>query len=278
MITKDWKVSQVLDLYPETLDVFLEVSRHFSKLKNKVLRRTLARRVTLEQAARVGGVDVQKLLMKLNLKAGFDVSDISRGDSQSPETAGKFTSGDYNTSQNQPLPDRSEIMLDVRPIIESGTDPFKAIMKTVKEMRADEMLHLVNSFEPVPLYSVMERKGYTHASEKQGSEWHIWFWKKEETDRQPDTGYATPSGMGIKEEGKIVQIDVRGLEPPQPMVTILEKLNQIGENTTLLVHHHREPVLLYDKLEELGYEATTNKIEENYYKVSIKRKDTDNPD
>jgi uncharacterized protein (DUF2249 family) len=260
MITKDWKVSQVLDLYPETLDVFLGVSPHFSKLKNKILRKTVARRVTLEHAARVGGVNVNNLLMKLNKKAGLEVD------------TNKLTESNIEHEELNVLPDYREVRLDVRLIIESGTDPFKTIMKTVREMKEGEMLHLVNSFEPVPLYSVMETKGFTHASEKRGDEWHIWFRKKEESGNHAAADQAKTSTNENKHSEKIEEIDVRGMEPPRPMVTILETLSRLDETTTLLVHHHREPVLLYDKLEELGYEAETEKIDEQYYKIIIKKK------
>ncbi len=46
-----------------------------------------------------------------------------------------------------------------------------------------------------------------------------------------------------------------GLEPPQPMIRILEKLTQLGPGAQLTVRHHREPVLLYDKLAARGYAA-----------------------
>lgn len=264
MITKDWKVAKVLDTYPETLDAFLEVSPHFSKLKNKILRRTIARRVTLEQAARVGGVNVSTLLNTLNRKVGHN-TDTTLMAHEKPVP--------NDSNHKITIPQYKEVLLDVRPIIESGTDPFKTIMKAVKEMKDEEMLHLVNSFEPVPLYSVLGSKGFTYTSEKKGSEWHIWFWKKEDgMDTQPDIQSVSPDGERGTEV--ITEIDVRGLEPPQPMVKILETLNRLDDGTTLLVHHHREPVLLYDKLEELGYEAETNKIEENYYKVMIKKSQT----
>lgn len=260
MIMKDWKVAKVLDAYPETIDVFLEVSPHFAKLKNKVLRKTIARRVTLEQAARVGGVNVNNLLLKLNTKAGFDME------------SNKLPGSNIEHKERSAVPDYKEVVLDVRPIIESGTDPFKSIMKTIKEMNADEMLHLINSFEPVPLYPVMQTKGYTYSSEKRGDEWHIWFWKKEEGGKHTVAEEAKTSGDENKPAERIEEIDVRGMEPPQPMVTILETLNRLDKNTTLLVHHHREPVLLYDKLEEMGFKAETEKINEQYYKIIIKKK------
>ena len=70
-------------------------------------------------------------------------------------------------------------------------------------------------------------------------------------------------------------MDVRNLEAPEPMVKILETLPKLSDNTILLVHHHREPVMLYDKLIERGYSAIANKIEENYFKIVITKNKKD---
>ena len=71
---------------------------------------------------------------------------------------------------------------------------------------------------------------------------------------------------------KVIEIDVRDLAPPEPMIKVLESLTDVDEETVLVVHHHREPAMLYPKLEERGYAAMTNMIEENYYKVVITKK------
>ncbi len=49
--------------------------------------------------------------------------------------------------------------LDVREI---DGEPFGDIMQALKELPSDERLVLVNSFEPVPLYDVLARRGFTH--------------------------------------------------------------------------------------------------------------------
>ena len=49
MITKDMKISKLLAEYPHTLELLVNFSPHFAKLKNKILRKTLASRVNLEQ-------------------------------------------------------------------------------------------------------------------------------------------------------------------------------------------------------------------------------------
>lgn len=56
------------------------------------------------------------------------------------------------------------------------------------------------------------------------------------------------------------------------MMKILENISKVDEKTVMVVNHHREPMMLYPKLEERGYTAITNKIDENYFKVVITKK------
>lgn len=65
-ITPTVKVGDVLERYPQSLDVFV---RHgFAPLRNPVLRKTMARVITIEQACRREGVDMPGLLRELNAK------------------------------------------------------------------------------------------------------------------------------------------------------------------------------------------------------------------
>ena len=73
--------------------------------------------------------------------------------------------------------------------------------------------------------------------------------------------------------GKVHILDVSGLEPPQPMVAILEKLSELGPGDTLEVSHHREPVPLYPHLEEAGFAHEIEKLGENSFRLRIRRKD-----
>lgn len=53
---------------------------------------------------------------------------------------------------------------------------------------------------------------------------------------------------------KRVDLDNRGLEPPEPMARILAALKSLPDDTYLLAHNDREPIFLYPKLHALGYE------------------------
>lgn len=163
------------------------------------------------------------------------------------------------------------IKLDVRPAIDSGEDPFLQIMEKIKVLKDDEVFHLINSFEPMPLYSVLGNKGFEHWTEKENGVFNVYFFKDKSKSINTDLSLANAQSVN-PDYKKVIEIDVRELAPPEPMIKILEKLSEIDEETILVVHHHREPAMLYPKLEERGYSAMTNKIEENYFKVVITKK------
>jgi uncharacterized protein DUF2249 len=48
---------------------------------------------------------------------------------------------------------------------------------------------------------------------------------------------------------------VRGLQPPGPLVAILELVESIRDATPVIVHHEREPHFLYPELAEIGWRA-----------------------
>ncbi|AFK20930.1 DUF2249 domain-containing protein (plasmid) [Haloferax mediterranei ATCC 33500] len=61
--------------------------------------------------------------------------------------------------------------LDVRDL---DGEPFGEIMAAVDGLTADESFLLVNSFEPVPLYDVLEQRGFEYeTSQVAADEWHI---------------------------------------------------------------------------------------------------------
>ena len=62
-ITPHTKVGEVLSRYPQSLEIF--VRRGFPLLRNPVLRKTMARAITIEQACRREGVDLADLLGEL---------------------------------------------------------------------------------------------------------------------------------------------------------------------------------------------------------------------
>lgn len=60
------RVAQVLQRDPRLVQTFVAVSPHFERLRNPAMRRVMARLVTVEQAARIAGVEPRLLVERLN--------------------------------------------------------------------------------------------------------------------------------------------------------------------------------------------------------------------
>lgn len=69
----------------------------------------------------------------------------------------------------------------------------------------------------------------------------------------------------------MVELDVRGLLPPEPFENIMRALQTLPANETLQVLIHREPFPLYEALQTNGYAWQTNALADGSYKVVITR-------
>ena len=55
-------------------------------------------------------------------------------------------------------------------------------------------------------------------------------------------------------DGDGEHLDLRGLQPPQPLVKVLRLLPELqAAGCSLLLHLDRDPVMLYPELEDLGW-------------------------
>ena len=73
-------------------------------------------------------------------------------------------------------------------------------------------------------------------------------------------------------DGGSAHIDVRGLPPPQPLVAILRLVESIADATPVVVHHDRDPQLLYPQLAELGWGAERIAGDPGEFRLLLRRK------
>ena len=66
-------------------------------------------------------------------------------------------------------------------------------------------------------------------------------------------------------------LDVRGLEPPHPMLRIFELLDHLAPGQRLLVIHERRPLLLYPQLEQRGFRHETEELGPGEFRITIWR-------
>ena len=75
------------------------------------------------------------------------------------------------------------------------------------------------------------------------------------------------------ESARTTTLDVRGLEPPQPLVRILEALDALAPGDRLEVLIDRRPMLLYPRLDALGFGHTTEERAPGQFRVVITSSD-----
>ena len=62
IISPKTKVLQLIEAYPQLEDTLIDYVPAFRKLKNPILRNTVAKITTLQQAATIGNVKVEELI------------------------------------------------------------------------------------------------------------------------------------------------------------------------------------------------------------------------
>ena len=162
------------------------------------------------------------------------------------------------------VPESRRVLVDVRDDIRRGEEPFARIMKAVKDLAADEVLVLRAPFEPIPLYGVLGKRGFAHCTESRAADdWWVTFYR--DAAATPARPPASPSGPAS------TVLDVRGLEPPHPLVRVLEALDQLPAGGELVVLHERRPVFLYPQLEERGFAHETDEPTAGVVRIRIRR-------
>ena len=272
MISSDMTVGRLLDEHPELVEVLVRYHPHFTCLKKKLLRRVMGPRVTVAFAARVAGVPADDLVATLRRAAGEAEGDATAIGAET--IAPSPSQGEGRGEGQKPaalvaVPEARQIHLDVREDIRRGQEPFARIMAAIKTLGADQVLVLRAPFEPAPLYDVLGKRGFAHWTERRtDDDWSVWFY------REPGAGPAARSQEDRERpavEPRARLLDVRGLEPPEPMVKILEALERLARGEVLEVLHERRPMLLYPQLDDRGFVHETEEVERGVTRIRIRR-------
>lgn len=67
----------------------------------------------------------------------------------------------------------------------------------------------------------------------------------------------------------MIELDVRDLEPPEPLQQALTALAALQPGEQLRMLHHREPFPLYAMLRERGFTCRTTQMADGSYEVLI---------
>lgn len=164
MITPKTKVLELIENYPQLEQVLIEYAPAFKKLKNPVLRKTVARITSLQQAAAVGNVRVEELINRLRREAGQDlISDVTETNYHTRKPA--WFSEENIASE-----------LDARDMLAVGEHPVNQIMADLKVLGPGKIYKLTAPFVPAPVIDKATSLQFEHWIEKvTEEEYNVYF-------------------------------------------------------------------------------------------------------
>ncbi len=168
VITPKTKVLQLIEAYPELEEVLVSYVPEFRKLRNPVLRNTVARVATLQQAASIANIKVEDLINRLRREAGQeDIAGIA------PET-------EYNTKKPGWFSD--ELIaggLDAGIMLEAGEHPVSQVIADLNAMPPGKIYELKAPFLPAPLIDKASSLGAAHWVKKVDEDKYIIYFYKD---------------------------------------------------------------------------------------------------
>lgn len=164
IITPKTKVLELIETYPELEEVLIEYAPAFKNLKNPVLRRTVAKIATLQQAAAIGGVKTEELINRLRKEVGQD-----------------SISGEIGSQYNYQKPDwfaENKIVkhFNASEMLAAGEHPVNQVVADLNHLEAGKIYELKAPFLTAPLIDKASSLGLKHwVDKKRDEEYFIYF-------------------------------------------------------------------------------------------------------
>ncbi|MGH8302053.1 MAG: DUF2249 domain-containing protein [Steroidobacteraceae bacterium] len=153
------------------------------------------------------------------------------------------------------------LTVDVREELRRGGEPLSRILQAVNELVPGQALRLLATFEPLPLYAVLGSKGFGHSAKSLGAgDWEVIFTPEAVPVRQAGAARVASDASLAGWPKPSTYLDNRGLEPPAPLVRILDALERLGAGEVLEALNERDPVFLYPELQARGAAIHTDKV------------------
>lgn len=169
LIDETTKVAALLDAYPELEEVLIGIAPPFKKLRNPLLRKSVAKVASLRQAAAVARIPASELVNRLREAVGQPPIAPLTDDA----SASYF--GDRPAWYNPNLVVDS---LDEGTLPDDGPMPLLPLLKHAQGLGEGEILEFRTTFLPAPGIDVMSRKGFSAWTEEiSPGEFHTYFTK-----------------------------------------------------------------------------------------------------
>ena len=167
IITPKTKVLELIETYPELENVLIEYAPAFKNLKNPILRRTVAKIATLQQAASIGGVKTEELINRLRKEVGQENITSDAG-------------VQYN--YNKPFWFEEEKIIkrfNASEMLAAGEHPVNQVIADLNHLEEGKIYQLIAPFLTAPLIDKATSLGLQHWVDRQSDEdFNIYFLKK----------------------------------------------------------------------------------------------------
>ncbi|MEN8226618.1 MAG: DUF1858 domain-containing protein [Bacteroidota bacterium] len=151
IITPKTRVGELLDVYPQLEPVLMDLAPAFRKLKNPVLRKTVGKVATLQQAAALGNTPVTEIINTLRAEVGQELFNESNIQGEI-----NFKEPDWLHKENV------TVRFDATPLINAGENPMQEVFNHLEKTGEGEIFSLLTPFVPAPIIELIHEKGYAH--------------------------------------------------------------------------------------------------------------------
>lgn len=186
-----------------------------------------------------------------------------------------------NPTENQPnVPAASgDNVFDVRPI--PGRTKHAQIFQRWLDLPVGQHFILLNDHDPVPLYYQFNAEfpgAFSWVYRERGpEEYRVEITKLKAVEKRvgdlPVFGRAPSAekpSMSTGTKGS-AELDVRGLEPPEPLVRILDALETLPVGAVLRARTDREPCHLFGEAEQRGFRHDCNEQSDGSWLTTLTR-------
>lgn len=266
-INEHTKIASLIKMHEGALEAIISISPKFEKLRNPFLRKLMANRASIKMACRIASCEIESFF-KILRPLGFVCSYSNKDDNNN--TATLIPEFIKQTTKEQ------LIELDVRPILNSGNDPLNEILKAVNTLDNKMVLKIINTFEPIPLIQLLKNRGFEHYVEEYNDDQINTYFKKNINNNVEINIEENNNDFNLileKFNNHLVEIDVRELQMPMPMMTILAALEDLEKNKALFVYHKKIPVFLLPELADRKFEYAIKEIDDRNVNMIIYKHD-----
>jgi hypothetical protein len=166
IITPKTKVLELIETYPQLEDVLIQYAPAFKNLKNPVLRRTVAKIATLQQAAAIGGVKTEELINRLRKEVGQDVITGEAGSLYNYQKPEWF------------VEDKIVKRFNASEMLAAGEHPVNQVISDLNHLETGKIYELKAPFLTAPLIDKAKSLGLNHwVDQRSDEEFFIYFVK-----------------------------------------------------------------------------------------------------